>query len=100
MLPVLVGDFPISRAVQMNRGAGSLRVMKVSRTTTTSSPRARCCSAQLRERYRRAEYLRVIRYTTAKVFEAATRWAQSSQCGARSESAMAASACTSEPRYS
>jgi octaprenyl-diphosphate synthase len=72
---VLVGDFLYSRAFQMIVEAGSLRVMKVLADATNTIAEGEVLQllnvhdADTDEE----SYLRVIRYKTAKLFEAATR---------------------------
>jgi octaprenyl-diphosphate synthase len=72
---VLVGDFLYSRAFQMIVGAGSLRVMKVLADATNVIAEGEVLQllnvhdADTDEE----KYLRVIRYKTAKLFEAATQ---------------------------
>jgi octaprenyl-diphosphate synthase len=75
---VLVGDFLYSRAFQMIVEVGSMRIMKVLSDATNVIAEGEVLQllnvhdADLDE----AKYLQVIRYKTAKLFEAAT------QCGA------------------
>jgi octaprenyl-diphosphate synthase len=72
---VLVGDFLYSRAFQMIVEAGSLRIMKVLADATNVIAEGEVLQllnvhdADTDE----AKYLRVIRYKTAKLFEAATQ---------------------------
>ena len=72
---VLVGDFLYSRAFQMIVGAGSLRIMKVLADATNVIAEGEVLQllnvhdADTDEE----SYLRVIRYKTAKLFEAATQ---------------------------
>ncbi len=72
---VLVGDFLYSRAFQMIVEAGSLRVMKVLADATNAIAEGEVLQllnvhdADTNEE----KYLRVIRYKTAKLFEAATQ---------------------------
>ena len=72
---VLVGDFLYSRAFQMMVGVQSMRVMDVLSDATNVIAEGEvlqllnCHDADIEE----ANYLRVIRYKTAKLFEAATR---------------------------
>jgi octaprenyl-diphosphate synthase len=72
---VLVGDFVYSRAFQMIVEAGSLRIMKVLADATNVIAEGEVLQllnvhdADTDE----AKYLRVIRYKTAKLFEAATQ---------------------------
>ena len=72
---VLVGDFLYSRAFQMIVDAGSLRIMKVLADATNVIAEGEVLQllnvhdADTDEE----EYLRVIRYKTAKLFEAATQ---------------------------
>jgi octaprenyl-diphosphate synthase len=72
---VLVGDFLYSRAFQMIVEAGSLRVMKVLADATNTIAEGEVLQllnvhdADTNEE----SYLRVIRYKTAKLFEAATQ---------------------------
>jgi octaprenyl-diphosphate synthase len=72
---VLVGDFLYSRAFQMMVGSGSMRVMEVLADATNIIAEGEvlqllnCNDADIDE----ARYLQVIRYKTAKLFEAATR---------------------------
>lgn len=72
---VLVGDFLYSRAFQMMVGAGSMRVMAVLADATNVIAEGEvlqlmnCHNADLDV----AGYLRVVRYKTAKLFEAAAR---------------------------
>jgi octaprenyl-diphosphate synthase len=72
---VLVGDFLYSRAFQMIVGAGSLRVMKVLADATNVIAEGEVL--QLLNVHDpdtdEQKYLRVIRYKTAKLFEAATQ---------------------------
>ncbi|HEY2630298.1 MAG TPA: octaprenyl diphosphate synthase [Usitatibacter sp.] len=72
---VLVGDFLYSRAFQMIVGAGSLRVMKVLADATNVIAEGEVL--QLLNVHDpdtdEEKYLRVIRYKTAKLFEAATQ---------------------------
>ena len=72
---VLVGDFVYSRAFQMMVGIHSMRVMEVLADATNVIAEGEvlqlmnCHNADIDE----AAYLQVIRYKTAKLFEAATR---------------------------
>ena len=72
---VLVGDFLYSRAFQMMVGIGSMRVMAVLADATNTIAEGEvlqlmnCNDPDIDE----AAYLRVIRYKTAKLFEASTR---------------------------
>jgi len=72
---VLVGDFVYSRAFQMMVDVDSMRVMRVLADATNIIAEGEvmqllnCHNADLDEQ----NYLRVIRYKTAKLFEAATR---------------------------
>ncbi|MFA5170904.1 MAG: octaprenyl diphosphate synthase [Sulfuriferula sp.] len=72
---VLVGDFLYSRAFQMMVGVGQMRVMEVLSDATNIIAEGEvlqlmnCNDADISE----ADYLRVIRYKTAKLFEAALR---------------------------
>ncbi len=72
---VLVGDFLYSRAFQMMVGVGQMRVMEVLSDATNVIAEGEvlqlmnCNDADISE----ADYLRVIRYKTAKLFEAALR---------------------------
>ncbi len=72
---VLVGDFLYSRAFQMMVGVQNMRVMDVLSDATNIIAEGEvlqllnCHDADIEE----ANYLRVIRYKTAKLFEAATR---------------------------
>ncbi len=72
---VLVGDFLYSRAFQMMVGIGSMRVMEVLADATNIIAEGEvlqlmnCNDPDIDE----AAYLRVIRYKTAKLFEASTR---------------------------
>jgi octaprenyl-diphosphate synthase len=72
---VLVGDFLYSRAFQMIVEVGSLRIMKVLADATNVIAEGEvlqlstCHDADTDEE----KYLRVIRYKTAKLFEAATQ---------------------------
>jgi octaprenyl-diphosphate synthase len=72
---VLVGDFLYSRAFQMMVGVGQMRVMEVLSDATNIIAEGEvlqlmnCNDADTSE----ADYLRVIRYKTAKLFEAAVR---------------------------
>ena len=72
---VLVGDFLYSRAFQMMVGVQNMRVMDVLSEATNIIAEGEvlqllnCHDADIEE----ANYLRVIRYKTAKLFEAATR---------------------------
>lgn len=89
---VLVGDFLYSRAFQMMLGVGDLRVMQVLADATNTIAEGEvlqllnCKDPNLDE----ARYLQVIRFKTAKLFEAASRLgAIISQASARDETAMA-----------
>ncbi|NMG76263.1 octaprenyl diphosphate synthase [Aromatoleum diolicum] len=72
---VLVGDFLYSRAFQMMVGVGNMRVMQVLADATNVIAEGEvlqllnCHNADVEI----DDYLRVIRYKTAKLFEAATR---------------------------
>jgi octaprenyl-diphosphate synthase len=72
---VLVGDFLYSRAFQMMVGVGSMRVMQVLADATNIIAEGEvlqlmnCHNADIDEE----DYLRVVRYKTAKLFEAAAR---------------------------
>lgn len=72
---VLVGDFLYSRAFQMMVGVGSMRVMHVLAEATNIIAEGEvlqlmnCHNADLETE----DYLRVVRYKTAKLFEAAAR---------------------------
>lgn len=72
---VLVGDFLYSRAFQMMVGVGSMRVMEVLSEATNVIAEGEVLqlmnvhNASIDEE----NYLRVVRYKTAKLFEAATR---------------------------
>jgi octaprenyl-diphosphate synthase len=72
---VLVGDFLYSRAFQMMVGVGSMRVMEVLSDATNTIAEGEvlqllnCHDPDIDEE----RYLRVIRYKTAKLFEAASR---------------------------
>ena len=72
---VLVGDFLYSRAFQIMVGVGSMRVMQVLADATNIIAEGEvlqlmnCRNADIQV----ADYLRVIRYKTAKLFEAAGR---------------------------
>ena len=72
---VLVGDFLYSRAFQMMVGVGNMRVMQVLSSATNIIAEGEvlqlmnCHDADVDE----ARYLQVIRYKTAKLFEAAAR---------------------------
>jgi octaprenyl-diphosphate synthase len=72
---VLVGDFLYSRAFQMMVGLGSLRVMQVLADATNIIAEGEvlqlmnCHNADIDVE----DYLRVVRYKTAKLFEAAAR---------------------------
>ncbi|GAB4180011.1 MAG: octaprenyl diphosphate synthase [Rhodocyclaceae bacterium] len=72
---VLVGDFLYSRAFQMMVGVDSMRVMRVLADATNTIAEGEvlqllnCHNAEVGVE----EYLRVIRYKTAKLFEAAAR---------------------------
>lgn len=72
---VLVGDFLYSRAFQMMVGVGHIRVMEVLSDATNIIAEGEvlqlmnCNDADISE----DDYLRVIRYKTAKLFEAAVR---------------------------
>ena len=72
---VLVGDFLYSRACQMMVGVGSMRVMEVLADATNVIAEGEVL--QLMNCHNAAvdveDYLKVIRYNTAKLFEAATR---------------------------
>jgi octaprenyl-diphosphate synthase len=72
---VLVGDFLYSRAFQMMVGVGSMRVMQVLADATNIIAEGEvlqlmnCHNADINVE----DYLRVVRYKTAKLFEAAAR---------------------------
>ncbi len=72
---VLVGDFLYTRAFQMMVGVGKMRVMEVLAEATNIIAEGEvlqlmnCNNADVTEH----DYLHVIRYKTAKLFEAATR---------------------------
>ena len=72
---VLVGDFLYSRAFQMMVGVGSMRVMDILSDATNTIAEGEvlqlmnCHDPDIDEE----RYLRVIRYKTAKLFEAASR---------------------------
>lgn len=72
---VLVGDFLYSRAFQMMVGVGSMRVMQVLADATNIIAEGEvlqlmnCHNAELSV----ADYLQVVRYKTAKLFEASAR---------------------------
>lgn len=72
---VLVGDFLYSRAFQMMVGVGSIRVMQVLADATNIIAEGEvlqlmnCHNADIEI----ADYLRVVRYKTAKLFEAAAQ---------------------------
>ena len=72
---VLVGDFLYSRAFQMMVGVGDMRIMQVLSDATNIIAEGEvlqlmnCHDADVDE----ARYLQVIRYKTAKLFEAASR---------------------------
>ena len=72
---VLVGDFLYSRAFQMMVGVGSMRVMEVLADATNVIAEGEvlqllnCHNAEVEI----ADYLRVIRFKTAKLFQAAAR---------------------------
>ena len=72
---VLVGDFLYSRAFQMMVGVGSMRVMEILSEATNIIAEGEvlqlmnCHDPDINE----ARYLQVIRYKTAKLFEAASR---------------------------
>ena len=72
---VLVGDFVYSRAFQMMVGVGNMRVMQVLADATNTIAEGEvlqlmnCHEPDIDEE----SYLRVIRFKTAKLFEAATR---------------------------
>jgi octaprenyl-diphosphate synthase len=72
---VLVGDFLYSRAFQMMVGVGSMRVMQVLADATNIIAEGEVL--QLMNCHNAAidveDYLRVVRYKTAKLFEAAAR---------------------------
>jgi len=80
---VLVGDFLYSRAFQMMVSVGSMRIQQVLADATNTIAEGEvlqllnCHNADVSE----ADYLRVIRFKTAKLFEAAMRWAPSSAGG-------------------
>ncbi len=72
---VLVGDFVYSRAFQMMVGVGNMQVMQILAEATNIIAEGEvlqllnCNDASISE----ADYLKVIHYKTAKLFEAATR---------------------------
>lgn len=72
---VLVGDFLYSRAFQMMVGVGSMRVMEILADATNIIAEGEvlqlmnCHNADVDV----ADYLRVVRYKTAKLFEASSR---------------------------
>lgn len=72
---VLVGDFLYSRAFQMMVGVGSMRIMEILAEATNTIAEGEvlqlmnCNNADIEI----TEYLQVIRYKTAKLFEAAAR---------------------------
>lgn len=72
---VLVGDFLYSRAFQMMVGVGSMRVMEILADATNVIAEGEvlqlmnCHNADVDV----ADYLRVVRYKTAKLFEASSR---------------------------
>jgi octaprenyl-diphosphate synthase len=89
---VLVGDFLYSRAFQMMVGVNNMRVMQVLADATNTIAEGEvlqllnCNDPDIDE----ARYLQVIRYKTAKLFEAATRLgAILAQTNANDEQAMA-----------
>ena len=89
---VLVGDFLYSRAFQMMVGVGNMRVMQVLADATNTIAEGEvlqllnCNDPDIDE----ARYLQVIRYKTAKLFEAATRLgAILAQASEHDETAMA-----------
>ncbi|MHB9118419.1 MAG: polyprenyl synthetase family protein [Burkholderiales bacterium] len=89
---VLVGDFLYSRAFQMMVGLGSMRVMEVLSDATNVIAEGEvlqllnCHDADVDE----ARYLQVIRYKTAKLFEASARLgAILGEAAAQDEEAMA-----------
>jgi octaprenyl-diphosphate synthase len=90
---VLVGDFVYSRAFQMMLGANNMKVLRVLADATNVIAEGEvlqlmnCHNADLDEE----GYLQVIRYKTAKLFEAATRLgAILGEAGSTVEDAMAA----------
>jgi octaprenyl-diphosphate synthase len=90
---VLVGDFVYSRAFQMMLGVENMKVLRVLADATNVIAEGEvlqlmnCHNADLDEE----GYLQVIRYKTAKLFEAATRLgAILGDAGAAAEDAMAA----------
>ena len=90
---VLVGDFVYSRAFQMMVGIENMKVLRVLADATNVIAEGEvlqlmnCRNPDLDEE----GYLQVIRYKTAKLFEAATRLgAILGECGADIEDAMAA----------
>ena len=90
---VLVGDFVYSRAFQMMLGADNMKVLRVLADATNVIAEGEvlqlmnCHNADLDEQ----GYLQVIRFKTAKLFEAATRLgAILGAAGAATEEAMAA----------
>ena len=89
---VLVGDFLYSRAFQMMVGVNDMRVMQVLADATNTIAEGEvlqllnCNDPDIDEQ----RYLQVIRFKTAKLFEAATRLgAIISQASARDEEALA-----------
>jgi len=72
---VLVGDFLYSRAFQMMVEMNNMRIMQVLADATNTIAEGEvlqllnCCNPDVKEE----NYLQVIRYKTAKLFEAATR---------------------------
>jgi octaprenyl-diphosphate synthase len=89
---VLVGDFLYSRSFQMMVDVGDMRIMRVLSSATNVIAEGEvlqlmnCHDADLDE----ARYLQVIRYKTAKLFEAAARiGAILAQCSEQTEQSMA-----------
>ena len=100
---VLVGDFLYTRAFQMMVGVESMRVMQVLADATNIIAEGEvlqllnCHNADVEVE----DYLRVIRYKTAKLFEAAARLgAILGGLPAEKEEQVAAFACTSARRSS
>jgi geranylgeranyl pyrophosphate synthase len=97
---VLVGDFLYSRAFQMMVGVESMRVMQVLADATNIIAEGEvlqllnCHNADVEV----DDYLQVIRYKTAKLFEAATRLGGIlAGASPEVEEGWRPSACTSEP---
>ena len=101
---MLVGDFLYSRAFQMIVDVGSLRIMKVLADATNVIAEGEVLQllnvhdADTDEE----QYLRVIRYKTAKLFEAATQVGAivGGRLGGRRGRARRPTACTWAPRSS